>query len=53
MVDDDDYGQITDGWGDNCEDYAQSPGWCGQYNNDVFKSDEMCLACGGGAIAWV
>ena len=38
----------TDNYGDGCYDYAENLGWCGNYNNDVFTSDEMCCACGGG-----
>ena len=39
---------LGDDWGDHCGDYAENPGWCGNYNNDTFNSDEMCCACGGG-----
>ena len=41
---------LADNWGDNCENYAQNTHWCGNYNNDVFKSDEMCCACDGGEM---
>ena len=37
-----------DNWGDGCEEYAKNTGWCGNYNNDVYKSEKMCCACGGG-----
>ena len=39
---------LTDNWSDGCEQYNNHPGWCGKYNNDVFKSDEMCCICNGG-----
>ena len=42
---------LADDWGDNCDDYAANTHWCGSYNNDAFKSDEMCCACDGGE--WV
>jgi hypothetical protein len=38
----------TDPYGDDCEDYAGSPSWCGGYDSASFSSNEMCCACGGG-----
>ena len=41
----------ADLYGDNCDDYASRLGWCGNYNDNDFTSDEMCCACGGGVDA--
>ena len=42
----------TDPWNDDCADYTANPSWCGgQYDDDDFKSGEMCCACGGGATS--
>ena len=38
----------TDSYGDDCDDYAANPSWCGLYDSDTFISGEMCCACGGG-----
>ena len=39
---------IGDSYGDGCEDYANYPNWCGNYDTSEFDSMEMCCACGGG-----
>merc|ERR1712086_341275 len=31
-----------------CATYTAYPSMCGQYDDDDFKSHEMCCACGGG-----
>lgn len=38
----------TDDWGDDCAWYDANTWGCGRFNNDVFRSDEMCCSCGGG-----
>ncbi|GIR12317.1 MAG: hypothetical protein CM15mP23_08920 [Cryomorphaceae bacterium] len=38
----------TDPYGDGCAAYNNFPGWCGNYNDDDFISEEMCCVCGGG-----
>merc|ERR1712086_667833 len=38
----------TNTWGSACADYTAYPSLCGQYDDDDFKSHEMCCACGGG-----
>lgn len=35
----------ADDWGDDCEDYEIYPGWCGNYDSDVFHSMEQCCVC--------
>merc|ERR1719498_1610364 len=37
-----------DAYGDVCENYVGNQLWCGAYDDDDFKSSEMCCACGGG-----
>ena len=39
-----------DDWDDGCAQYEDNLHWCGNYNNEVFQSDAMCCACGGGNI---
>lgn len=42
----------TDRWGDGCDgefSYQTYPSWCGRYDDDCFRSTEMCCACGGGS----
>ena len=51
--DDDNNGEITDNWGDNCEAYTNNPHWCHQYDSEDFLSGDLCQVCGGGACAWV
>merc|ERR1712086_1111882 len=38
----------TNTWGSTCATYTAYPSYCGQYDDDDFKSHEMCCACGGG-----
>ena len=49
-IDDDrqDGKRIVDMDGLNCDEYAAKKWWCGEYDNDNFKSEEICCACGGG-----
>jgi len=35
----------TDDFGDTCLDYANHLSWCGNYDTDTFRSNEMCCAC--------
>ncbi|MBU92465.1 MAG: hypothetical protein CML88_02920, partial [Rhodobiaceae bacterium] len=42
-------GAASDSYGDDCEDYADNPSWCGNYDDDDFDSNAMCCACGGGS----
>jgi len=37
-----------DPYGDDCTGYAANVGWCGKYDDDDFKSNQMCCVCGGG-----
>merc|ERR1712086_827414 len=37
-----------DMWGNPCVTYTSHPSMCRAYDTDVFKSHEMCCACGGG-----
>ena len=39
---------LTDGYGDGCDEYTDNPNWCGYFDDDKFKSMEMCCICGGG-----
>ena len=41
-------GTIIDDGADDCNDYAQNPGWCGRFDTDEFFSEQMCCACNGG-----
>jgi len=34
--------------GEVCADYVGNTGWCGNYDDSDFTSEEMCCACGGG-----
>ena len=43
----------TDQYGDGCDEYAASPGWCGNYDDPAFSSNEMCCGCGGGVSSGV
>ena len=37
--DQDEYGnKLTDDYGDGCNEYAQNPDWCGNWNTDDFQS---------------
>ena len=38
-------GGATDPYDDGCDDYASTPSWCGNYDDDDFTSNEMCRAC--------
>ena len=38
-------GGATDPYDDGCDDYASTPSWCGNYDDDDFTSNEMCCAC--------
>jgi len=38
-----------DSYGDPCSAYVGNEHWCGGYDDEDFKSNEMCCACGGGA----
>ena len=42
-------GAAKDSYGDTCEDYVGKPTWCGRYDTDDFKSNDMCCACNGGS----
>jgi hypothetical protein len=42
-----DYG-ATDQDGDGCTVYSGNEGYCGNYNDEDFNSNDMCCACGGG-----
>jgi len=44
-------GELADEYGDPCANYNEenAESWCGQYDTDEFKSEEMCCACGGGS----
>ena len=33
---------------DGCDWYEQNEGFCGNYDNLLFKASEMCCICGGG-----
>ena len=35
--------------GDRCGMYLRNTGWCGNYDDSDFSSNEMCCACGGGS----
>ncbi|GMH73458.1 hypothetical protein TrST_g10908, partial [Triparma strigata] len=37
--------------GDKCDSYRIGTTWCGQFDDDNFKSNEMCCNCGGGIIS--
>lgn len=39
---------LGDSYGDPCNLYPGNEGWCGNYDTDVFFSNQMCCACGGG-----
>jgi len=39
----------TDKDGDSCQVYALETGYCGRFDDDDFKSEQMCCACGGGS----
>ena len=39
-------GDIT---GDKCDWYGRNPGWCGDYDTEAFKANEMCCTCQGGS----
>lgn len=39
----------ADGFGDDCTDYTENPGWCGNYDNADFNSMTQCCICSGGA----
>ena len=41
-------GGATDPYGDDCQDYDSNPGWCNNYDDSDFSSNEMCCGCGGG-----
>ena len=38
----------VDPYSDGCEEYVETPSWCGKYDGTGFSSNEMCCACGGG-----
>ena len=38
----------TDKDGDSCSAYVGNSGWCGDYDDSDFSSNEFCCACGGG-----
>jgi hypothetical protein len=40
--------ELLDSDGDPCSVYIGNTNWCGGYNTDVFNSNNMCCACGGG-----
>ena len=35
----------ADSTGDDCDSYAQYPGWCGNYDTEDFHSMTQCCAC--------
>ena len=35
--------------GDKCDWYELNPGWCGNYDTETFKANEMCCTCQGGS----
>jgi len=37
-------------WNDDCSWYEANPWGCGNYNDNDFRSDEMCCVCGGGRV---
>lgn len=39
-------GDVT---GDKCDWYERNPGWCGNYDTETFKANEMCCSCSGGS----
>ena len=39
-------GDITN---DGCDWYERNPGYCGNYDTESFKAQEMCCTCGGGS----
>ena len=39
-------GDVT---GDKCDWYERNPGWCGNYDTEDFKANEMCCTCQGGS----
>lgn len=41
-------GDAQDSYRDKCSAYATNPGWCEKYDDEDFKSADMCCACGGG-----
>ena len=41
-------GTATDLHGHDCAVYALQPLWCGQYDDNDFRSNEMCCGCLGG-----
>jgi hypothetical protein len=41
-------GGALDSYGDPCQLYVTSPGWCYGYDDTDFTSSDMCCACGGG-----
>ena len=43
--------ELSDSYGDPCSDYIGNTNWCGRYDTSVFRSMEMCCACGGGQTA--
>ena len=43
-------GDAADPYGDGCDEYRDHPAWCGHYDDADFSSNEMCCACGGGAV---
>jgi len=38
----------TDSFGDGCAWYKENPGYCGVYDTDDFKANELCCDCEGG-----
>jgi hypothetical protein len=51
VVCEDTAGDAMDGFGDGCDIYTLYPSECGLYDDDDFKSLEMCCVCGGGSTA--
>lgn len=39
-------GDVTN---DGCDWYERNPGYCGNYDTESFKAQEMCCTCGGGS----
>ena len=39
-------GDVTN---DGCDWYERNPGYCGSYDTESFKAQEMCCTCGGGS----